>query len=140
MLVRSPAFCLDPGMAVYYASKAYVLSLTEALRGELAPRACASRSCVPVRCRRNFRRGRDLSLGFDSAILNVSPLEVAKAGYRGLMANKRVVPARPSASRSYRFCSGCFRAGYPVGGWIFSAGEAPINRSAAFLARDLLVN
>ena len=31
-------FLPGPGMAVYYASKAYVLSLSEALRGELAPR------------------------------------------------------------------------------------------------------
>jgi short-subunit dehydrogenase len=29
--------------------------------------------------------------GFDSAILNVSTSDVAKAGYRGLMANKRAV-------------------------------------------------
>jgi uncharacterized protein len=29
--------------------------------------------------------------GVDSAILNVSAADVAKAGYRGLMANKRVV-------------------------------------------------
>jgi short-subunit dehydrogenase len=29
--------------------------------------------------------------GFDSAIINVSASDVAKAGYRGLMANKRVV-------------------------------------------------
>jgi len=29
--------------------------------------------------------------GFDSTILNVSASDVAKAGYRGLMANKRVV-------------------------------------------------
>ena len=31
-------FLPGPGMAVYYASKAYVISLTEALRAELAPR------------------------------------------------------------------------------------------------------
>ena len=30
-------FLPGPGMAVYYASKAYVLSFTEAMRGELAP-------------------------------------------------------------------------------------------------------
>jgi len=29
--------------------------------------------------------------GFDSAILNVSAADVAQAGYRGLMANKRAV-------------------------------------------------
>jgi hypothetical protein len=29
--------------------------------------------------------------GFDSAVLNVSPAEVARQAYRGLMANKRAV-------------------------------------------------
>ena len=29
--------------------------------------------------------------GFDSAVLNVSPAEVARQGYRGLMADKRAV-------------------------------------------------
>lgn len=33
-------FLPGPGMAVYYASKAYVLSFTEALRGELGRAAC----------------------------------------------------------------------------------------------------
>src|SRR3982751_2486120 len=32
------SFLPGPGMAVYYASKAYVLSFSEALRGELGPR------------------------------------------------------------------------------------------------------
>jgi len=34
------AFLPGPGMAVYYASKAYVLSFSEALREELAPTEC----------------------------------------------------------------------------------------------------
>jgi short-subunit dehydrogenase len=29
--------------------------------------------------------------GFDSVVLNVSPAEVARQGYQGLMANKRAV-------------------------------------------------
>jgi hypothetical protein len=35
------SFLPGPGMAVYYASKAYVLSFSEALRQELAPWECA---------------------------------------------------------------------------------------------------
>ena len=84
-------FLPGPGMAVYYASKAYVLSLTEALRGELAPRGVRVTVLCPGPVPSEFQARAGFKPGFDSAILNVSPLEVAKAGYRGLMANKRVV-------------------------------------------------
>ena len=40
-------FLPGPGMAVYYASKAYVLSFTEALRGELAPRGVRVTALCP---------------------------------------------------------------------------------------------
>ena len=49
-------FLPGPGMAVYYASKAYVLSFTEALRGNWRRTACASPCCARARCRRNFRQ------------------------------------------------------------------------------------
>ena len=78
-------------MAVYYASKAYVLSFTEALRGELAPRGVRVTALCPGRCRRNFRRGRGFCPDSIPAVLNVSAADVAQAGYRGLMANKRAV-------------------------------------------------
>jgi hypothetical protein len=84
-------FLPGPGMAVYYASKAYVLSLTEALRGELAPRGVRVTVLCPGPVPSEFQARAGFKPGFDSAILNVSPLEVAKAGYRGLMANKRAV-------------------------------------------------
>jgi short-subunit dehydrogenase len=38
-----------------------------------------------------FQNRAGFSPGFDSAILNVSPADVAKQGYAGLMANKRAV-------------------------------------------------
>ncbi len=84
-------FLPGPGMAVYYASKAYVLSLSEALRGELAPRGVRVTVLCPGPVPSEFQARAGFKPGFDSAILNVSPLEVAKAGYRGLMANKRAV-------------------------------------------------
>ena len=84
-------FLPGPGMAVYYASKAYVLSLSEALRGELAPRGVRVTVLCPGPVPSEFQARAGFKPGFDSAILNVSPLEVAKAGYRGLMADKRVV-------------------------------------------------
>jgi len=38
-----------------------------------------------------FQARAGFSPGFDSALLNVSARDAARAGYRGLMANKRVV-------------------------------------------------
>src|SRR4051812_31397519 len=84
-------FLPGPGMAVYYASKAYVLSFSEALRRELAPRGVRVTTICPGPVPSEFQARAGLEPGFDSAILNVSSAEVAKAGYRGLMANKRVV-------------------------------------------------
>lgn len=84
-------FLPGPGMAVYYASKAYVLSFSEALRGELAQRGVRVTTLCPGPVPSEFQARAGFKPGFDSAILNVSAADVAKAGYRGLMANKRVV-------------------------------------------------
>ena len=84
-------FLPGPGMAVYYASKAYVLSFSEALRRELAPRGVRVTALCPGPVPSEFQSRAGFEPGFDSAILNVSASDVAKAGYRGLMANKRAV-------------------------------------------------
>ena len=84
-------FLPGPGMAVYYASKAYVLSFTEALRAELAPRGVRVTALCPGPVPSEFQARAGFDPGFDSAILNVSAADVAKQGYRGLMANKRAV-------------------------------------------------
>ena len=84
-------FLPGPGMAVYYASKAYVLSFTEAMRGELAPHGVRVTALCPGPVPSEFQARAGFLPGFDSAILNVSASDVALAGYRGLMANKRAV-------------------------------------------------
>jgi short-subunit dehydrogenase len=84
-------FLPGPGMAVYYASKAYVLSFSEALRGELAPCGVRVTALCPGPVPSEFQGRAGFEPGFDSAILNVSSSDVAQAGYRGLMANKRAV-------------------------------------------------
>jgi len=84
-------FLPGPGMAVYYASKAYVLSFSEGLRGELAPLGVRVTALCPGPVLSEFQARAGFLPGFDSEILNVSASNVAKAGYRGLMANKRVV-------------------------------------------------
>src|SRR5258706_11047719 len=84
-------FLPGPGMAVYYASKAYVLSFSEALRRELAPYGVRVTALCPGPVPSEFQARAGFEPGFDSAILNVSASNVAKAGYHGLMANKRAV-------------------------------------------------
>ena len=84
-------FLPGPGMAVYYASKAYVLSFTEALHRELGPRGVRVTALCPGPVPSEFQRRAGFEPGLDSAILSVSASEVALAGYRGLMAGKRAV-------------------------------------------------
>jgi short-subunit dehydrogenase len=84
-------FLPGPGMAVYYASKAYVLSFSEALRQELLPRGVRVTALCPGPVPSEFQVRAGFEPGFDSAILNVAASDVAQLGYRGLMANKRAV-------------------------------------------------
>ena len=84
-------FLPGPGMAVYYASKAFVLSFTEALRAELGPLGVRVTALCPGPVPSEFQARAGFAPGFDSALLNVSASDVAKDGYRGLMANKRAV-------------------------------------------------
>jgi short-subunit dehydrogenase len=85
------AFLPGPGMAIYYASKAYVLSFSEAMRRELAPQGVRVTVVCPGPVPTDFQVRAGIRPGFDSAVLNVSPAEVARQGYEGLMANKRAV-------------------------------------------------
>jgi uncharacterized protein len=84
-------FLPGPGMAVYYASKAYVLSFTEALRAELAPQGVRVTVVCPGPVPSEFQARAGFVPGLDSAILNVPASDVAQQAYRGLMANKRAV-------------------------------------------------
>lgn len=84
-------FLPGPGMAVYYASKAYVLSFSEALHYELGSRGVRVTALCPGPVPSGFQERAGFSPGLDTAILKVSARGAARAGYRGLMANKRVV-------------------------------------------------
>lgn len=85
------SFLPGPRMAVYYATKAYVLSFTEAMRGELGPKGVRVTALCPGPVPTEFQGRAGFEAGLDSAILNVSAAAVARAGYRGLMSNKRLV-------------------------------------------------
>ncbi len=85
------AFLPGPGMAVYHASKAYVLAFSEALHRELGPHGVRVTTLCPASVPSEFQARAGIKPGFEHVILNVSAAEVAQAGYRALMANKRVV-------------------------------------------------
>ena len=84
-------FLPGPGMAIYYASKAYVLSFTEALRQELAPQGVRVTVLCPGPVPSEFQQRAGFEPGFDSRVLNVAAADVAREAYRALMANKRAV-------------------------------------------------
>jgi short-subunit dehydrogenase len=84
-------FLPGPGMAVYYASKAYVLSFTEAMRAELAPHGVRVTVLCPGPVPSEFQARAGFAPGYDASILDVSATAVAQQAYRGLMANKRAV-------------------------------------------------
>jgi hypothetical protein len=85
------SFLPGPGMAMYYASKAFVLSFTEALRGELGPKGVRVTVLCPGPVQTEFQVRAGYRPGFDSTILNVSSADVARQAYDGLMADKRAV-------------------------------------------------
>jgi len=88
------AFMPGPGFAVYYATKAYVRSLSEALSQELKPLGVKVACLCPGPVETGFqaRAGFDFS-GMMGAMkpAMLPAAEVARQGYEGLMAGKRVI-------------------------------------------------
>ncbi len=86
------AFMPGPGMAVYYASKAYVLSFSEALSAELAPLGVSVTALCPGPVPTGFQARARFDAKMSWARLGaLSSREVAQAAYDGMMAGKRVV-------------------------------------------------
>jgi short-subunit dehydrogenase len=87
------AFMPGPGMAVYYASKAYVLSFTQALAVELAPRGVSVSALCPGPVPTGFQARARFTNSMDAMMNRValSSPAVAKIAYDGLMAGKRVI-------------------------------------------------
>ncbi|MEA3027090.1 MAG: uncharacterized protein QOF91_2375 [Alphaproteobacteria bacterium] len=85
------AFMPGPGSAVYYAGKAFVLSLTVALHDELAPRGIRVTCLCPGPVATEFQARAGITEAAPPWPLAVSAGRVAEAGYRGLMRGQRVV-------------------------------------------------
>lgn len=84
------AYQPGPYMAVYYASKAYVLSLSEAMSAELSPRGVTVTALAPGATKTGFAARAGLENTFLFRVAG-DPVAVAEAGYHGLMEGKRVV-------------------------------------------------
>jgi len=85
-------FLPGPGMAVYYATKAYVLSFSEALHSELAPRGIKVAVLCPGPVPTEFAARAGVSnRSMAPSLLTKSADYVAEAGYRGLMDGHRTI-------------------------------------------------
>jgi uncharacterized protein len=89
------AFLPGPGMAVYYASKAYVLSFSEALHAELKRRNVRVSTLCPGPVATGFQARAGLRVGGigEGRLLALPARRVAEIGYDGFVRGKRVVVA-----------------------------------------------
>ena len=85
------AFLPGPGMAVYYATKAYVLSFSEALHQELAPKGVRVTALCPGPVPTEFQARAGVKAAQFPRALTRSAERVAEDGYRGLQEGRRVV-------------------------------------------------
>ena len=100
------AFMPGPGMAVYYASKAYVLSFSEALHRELKPKGVRVTVLCPGPVPTEFQARAGMSDDAFPRLLTRSAEQVVRDGYRGLMQGRRVVvpgPANRAVTTMIRF-------------------------------------
>jgi len=88
-VASTAAFQPGPGMAVYYASKAFVLSFSEALAFELKPRGVT----VTALCPGPTHSGFQARAGLDSALFDaITPMPAATVAQDGVAALRRGQP------------------------------------------------
>ncbi len=93
-VASTAAYMPGPNMAVYYASKAYVLSFTEALYAELKGTGVSATALCPGPVKSGFQ---DAAAMKGSLLLKLSPMmtpkKVARIGYRAFAKGRReIVP------------------------------------------------
>lgn len=89
-IASTAAFQPGPGMSVYYASKAYVLSLSEGVAGEVKGSGVQISTLCPGATDTNFfktAKGENMKL----ASRTMTPSAVAKAGFEGYMKGQQVI-------------------------------------------------
>jgi short-subunit dehydrogenase len=85
------SFMPGPGMAVYHATKAYVLSFSEAMHRELAGKGVRVTALCPGPVETGFQARAGMPEGYFPRFLARPVERVARDGYDGLMRGKRVV-------------------------------------------------
>jgi short-subunit dehydrogenase len=96
-VASTAAFLPGPGMAVYYASKAYVVSFSQALHQELKPRGVRVTTLCPGPVPTEFQARAGMARDFFPAFLVRSAEAVAEDAYRGLKQGRAVViPGLPN--------------------------------------------
>jgi uncharacterized protein len=93
-VASTAAFQPGPWMAVYYATKAYVLSLSEALAHELKDTGVTVTTLCPGPTRTGFQAragAQDMQLMKSKMMAVMEAAPVAKAGYDAMMSGKNVI-------------------------------------------------
>lgn len=92
-LASTAGFQPGPLMAVYYATKAYVISFSEALAEELSGTGVTVSALCPGPTATGFQRraGMEASKLFSGMLQVADAAAVARAGYEGFRAGKRIV-------------------------------------------------
>ncbi len=92
-VASTAAFQPGPFMAVYYASKAYVLHFSEAIGEEVRKQGVTVTTLCPGPVPTGFQERAEMEKSgiASGAVPMTSAEEVAEAGYRGLMAGRRLV-------------------------------------------------
>jgi len=85
------SFLPGPGMAVYHATKAYVLSLSEALHRELAPQGVRVTALCPGPVETEFQARAGIPKNYFPRLLARTAERVAREGYEGMMSGQRIV-------------------------------------------------
>jgi short-subunit dehydrogenase len=85
------SFLPGPGMAVYHATKAYVLSLSEALHRELAPQGVRVTALCPGPVETEFQARAGIPQNYFPRLLARTAERVAREGYEGMMRGQRIV-------------------------------------------------
>jgi len=85
------SFLPGPQMAVYHATKAYVLSFTEALHRELKPQGIRVTALCPGPVKTAFQQRAGIAEDRIPGLLARTAEQVARAGYQGFAAGRRLV-------------------------------------------------
>jgi short-subunit dehydrogenase len=90
-LASVASFLPGPGMAVYYASKAFVLSFSESLHQELSHKGIRVTAVCPGPVPTEFQARAGMKKIPGSDLLSISPEAIAASGYAALMQGQRIL-------------------------------------------------